>query len=97
VKLKEWDYDAQHFAQREYPDEIIKEFVDWFRVTKAWREDTEMVFAHWLKLERDLTDAREEAASTAKCWAPTKSGAQCEGRPVEDGLCMAHAKVARVA
>ena len=97
MQLKEWNYDAGpsgRYVEVEYPDAIIKDFVDFFRVTKAWREDTPLAYARWLKLERELTEARNQAATQAadgRCTAETKSGEPCRiTNSVEGGVCAIH-------
>jgi hypothetical protein len=97
VQLREWDHDAGpsgQYVEVEYPDDIIKGFVNYFRVTKQWREDPELVYARWLVFERKLTEARNEAAAEAvdrRCTAKTKSGEPCRiTNSVEDGVCAIH-------
>jgi hypothetical protein len=96
VKLKEWNWDTQQYDEFEYDDEIIKGFVEYFRLNKQWREDPDVVFARWLKFERDLTDARNDAATLAapladRCTADTKSGNPCRNTiGIENGICAVH-------
>jgi hypothetical protein len=104
VKLREWDFNAANqgaYAEVDYPEAIVKEFVDWFRNTRQWRESPEMVYARWLKFERELTDFRNsgEPADPSMCSALTKTGEPCKGKAVRDGLCIAHVirKAVRVA
>ena len=99
MQLKEWDHGAGPsggYVEVEYPDDIIKGFVNYFRVNKQWREreNMEMVYHHWLKFERELTEARNQAAKQIDpdvCTAKTKSGEPCQiTNSVEDGLCAIH-------
>ncbi len=97
MRLKEWDHGAGPsggYVEVEYPDEIIKAFVDYFRVNKQWREDPEIVYARWLVLERELTESRNQAAkhvAEGGCTAPTKSGEPCKITfGIEDGICAIH-------
>ena len=97
MRLKEWDHEAGpsgSYVEVEYPDDIIKGFVDWFRVTKAWREDTDLAYAWWLVFERKLTEARNQAATQtaeSRCTATTKSGEPCRiTNSVEGGVCAIH-------
>jgi hypothetical protein len=100
MKLLEWQWDQQNYVEVEYPDAPIKSFVEFFRNGKQWRENPEQCFARWMKLERDLTDAKNDAARakpTDRCTATTKAGEPCRGKAIEDGLCMSHARAARAA
>ena len=97
MKLREWDHNAGpsgRYVEVEYPDEIVKAFVDYFRVNKLWREDLPLAYARWMKLERELTEARNQAAkqtADGQCTAETKSGEPCRiTNSVEDGLCAIH-------
>ncbi|KKN06682.1 hypothetical protein LCGC14_1074790 [marine sediment metagenome] len=97
MQLREWDYEAGpsgRYVEVEYPDDIIKGFVDYLRNTKQWRENPEVVYARWLVLERQLTEARNEAATQAadsRCTARTKSGEPCRiTNSVEGGVCAIH-------
>ena len=95
MQLREWDHDAGPsggYVEVEYPDDIIKDFVNYFRVNKQWREDPELVYARWLVFERKLTDARNQAATqTVRCTAETKSGQPCRiTNSVEGGVCAIH-------
>ncbi len=60
MKLTEYNWDTQLNEEIDYPDEPIKAFVDFFRVTKQWRESPEVVYQHWLMFERELTAIRNE-------------------------------------
>jgi hypothetical protein len=100
MKLKEWAWDEQCYVEVEYPDAPIKAFVEFFRNGKQWRENPEQCFARWMKLERELTDAKNDAAKEApadRCTATTKAGEPCKGKAIEDGLCMSHVRAARAA
>ncbi len=101
MELREWDHNAGPsggFVEVEYPDDIIKDFVNYFRINKQWREDPEIVYRRWLVFERELTDARNarnQAIATQntenRCTALTKSGDPCQvTNSVEDGLCAIH-------
>lgn len=103
MKLTEWDYEfgqSGGMVEVEYPDHVIKKFVDWFRLNKQWREreDTgEMVFRRFLHFENELTDAKNDAAradAAAKpvaCTKTTKAGNPCKNTTgVVDGLCHIH-------
>jgi hypothetical protein len=100
VKLQEWDDKvgpSGSFVEVEYPDKVIKEFVDYFRCTKRWRErdEMELIYHRWLKFERELTDCRNEANRPAvqadKCAGTTKSGDPCRiTHSIEGGLCAIH-------
>ena len=65
VTLKEWDWDAQNFIEREYPYHIIKKFVDDLRNKKQWIEDTtsQEVWRRFQRFQENLTDAKNEAAA----------------------------------
>ncbi len=97
MQLREWDHDAGpsgRYVEVEYPDSIIKDFVNYFRVNKAWREDTPLAYARWLVFERKLTEARNEAATQtadSQCTVATKLGARCRiTNSVEGGVCAIH-------
>ncbi len=97
MQLREWDYDAGpsgQYVEVEYPDDIIKDFVNYFRLNKQWREDPEVVYARWLVFERKLTEARNEAATQAddsQCTVATKLGERCRiTNSVEGGVCAIH-------
>ncbi len=97
MQLREWDHDAGpsgRYVEVEYPDDIIKDFVNYFRVNKQWREDPELVYARWLVFERKLTEARNQAAkqtADSRCTATTKSGEPCRiTNSVEGGVCAIH-------
>ena len=97
MQLREWDHNAGPsggYVEVEYPDSIIKEFVDYFRVNKAWREDPEIIYARWLKFERDLTEVHNQAAQQKadnRCTTLTRSGQPCRiTNSVEDGVCAIH-------
>ena len=67
VTLREWDYDegpSGSFVEAPYPYAIIKTFIDWMRTTSQWKEsDTvQPVFLKFLRMQEDLTDARNAAA-----------------------------------
>lgn len=99
MKLREWQWDQQSYAEVEYPDAPIKAFVDFFRTTKQWRENPEQVFARWMKFERELTEARNAIAEglAEACTETTKAGEPCRGKVVSGGLCMAHLKASKAA
>ncbi len=65
MKLKEWGWDSGQYEEVEYPDEICKGFIDYFRTAKQSRESPEIIYNRCLKFERDLTDARNDAALAA--------------------------------
>lgn len=98
MKLKEWSYEhgeSGGWVYPDYPDEIIQKFIEYFRITKRWREDPELVFQRWLVFERELTEAKNaaalEAAQDDVCTAVTKAGAPCKNTmAVIDGLCAIH-------
>ena len=97
MQLREWDHDAGpsgRYVEVEYPDEIVKKFVNYFRLNKQWREDPELVYARWLVFERELTEARNQAAkqtADGRCTAETKSGDPCRiTNSVEGGVCAIH-------
>ncbi len=97
MRLKEWDDTAGPsggYVEVEYPDSIIKEFVDYFRTTKRWREDPEIVYARWMVFERNLTEVRNQAAQQTAdnvCTVATKLGARCRiTNSVEGGVCAIH-------
>lgn len=102
MKLREWDYThggSGGFVEVEYPDEVIQDFVNWFRTKRQWRERdaTELVFLHWMRFERHLTDARnaqaliDAVAEPESCTAETKAGNPCKNMVgVENGLCHIH-------
>ena len=97
MQLREWDHEAGpsgSYVEVEYPDEIVKKFVNYFRLNKQWREDPELVYARWLVFERELTEARNQAATQTadnECTAPTKTGKPCGiTNSVVDGVCAIH-------
>ncbi len=97
MQLREWDDTAGPsggYVEVEYPDSIIKEFVDYFRTTKRWREDPEIVYARWMVFERNLTEVRNQRANRIAsnvCTATTKSGEPCRiTNSVEGGVCAIH-------
>jgi hypothetical protein len=98
MKLREWDFShgpSGGYVEVEYPDSVVKAFVDWFRTTSQWKESPEQAYARWLKFERELTEAKEDAAqkaAVAGCPAPTLSGEPCKARVTASGLCAAHTK-----
>ena len=99
MKLKEVDWDGtMGFIEVEYPDELVAEFVNWIRNTKQWKAGkdhaTNAIYAQWLKLERNLTDHKNEQATSDRCKATTAAGAPCKGKATSNGLCMAHTKAA---
>lgn len=69
MRLREWDWDKQTYVEVNYPDAPIQEFVNFFRTTKAWIQDTARVHRNVLKLDKTLGEhrqlAREAMASTA--------------------------------
>ena len=64
VTLREWDWDAQNFAEVEYPYSVIKRFVEWMRNTRQWKEDDtgQEVYRKFLHMQESLTDAKNKAA-----------------------------------
>ena len=36
MKLKQWDWEKGQFVEIDYPDEPIKEFIDYLRNSKSW-------------------------------------------------------------
>ncbi len=101
MKLREWSYehgDSGGWVEVEYPDEIIQEFMDFMLNNRQWPEQLEIMYNRFLKLRRDLTDAKNEAALGAAaqegsqlCTAVTKAGTACKNTmAVEDGLCAIH-------
>jgi hypothetical protein len=58
LKLREWDWDKQSFVDYDYPEELIRPFVDWILTTKAWQEDPKRVNAKVLQLQRALAEYR---------------------------------------
>ena len=96
MKLKDYDWDLQLEVEVEYPDHIIQKFINYLRLNKQWRESPEIVYNRFLVLQRDLTDARNDAALEAakqgiRCSATTKSGEQCKRTTgIRDGLCVVH-------
>lgn len=103
MKLREWDTNQPNqgaYVEREYPDQPGLDFINWFRNTRQWRESPEMVYQRWLKFERELADARNAGLTSVpgqKCSETTKAGNPCKGKPVSDGLCIAHLKAAQAA
>ncbi len=97
MKLKEWSYehgDSGGWIYVDYPDEIIQEFMDFTLNNRQWPEQLEIMYNRFLKLRRDLTDAKNEAALEAArhaCTAITKAGTPCQNTmAVENGLCAIH-------
>ena len=105
MRLKEWDYDygdSGGWVGVEYPDEIIKGFMDFTLNNRQWPEQLEIMYNRFLKLKRDLTDARNEAATPKDwdavaegyCHAETKAGNPCQNTyHLKDGLCAIHRKM----
>lgn len=96
VTLKEWDWDAQAYVEREYPWSIVKGFVDDLRNKKQWIEDStsQEVWRRFQRFQERLVDARNDAKVAEKCSATTAAGNPCKGKPGAGGLCMAHVKAA---
>ncbi len=97
MKLKEWSYehgDSGGWIYVDYPDEIIQEFMDFMLNNRQWPEQLEIMYNRFLRLRRDLTDAKNEAALEAArdaCTAVTKAGTSCRNTmAIEDGLCAIH-------
>lgn len=100
MKLREWDYEfgpSGGWTEVEYPDDLVKAFVDWFRVNKQWRERDDtgpMVFRHFKRFQDNLNDAKNDAARAAvrdPCTALTAAGNPCKNTvDVVDGLCHIH-------
>lgn len=68
MKLKEWDWNKQQYVEVEYPDEIVKDFVDRLRNTKQWRESPDPgrdVYTMFRRFEGNLADAKARAAREA--------------------------------
>ncbi len=102
MHLKEWNWENEQFEEVEYPDEIIKKFIDFARLNKQWPEQLEIMYNRYLVFHRELTDARNEAAapkdwdavSDGYCHAETKSGDPCQNTDhLKDGLCPIHRKM----
>lgn len=104
MELREWDDKvgpSGHFVEVEYPDKIVKDFVDYFRCTKRWRErdELELIYHRWLKFERELTEWRNEAnlqaarqpEQVAGCTGKTRAGNPCQIKHgIVDGKCHIH-------
>lgn len=63
--LREWDWSAQAYVEVEYPDEVVKKFVDTLRNNKQWRESPDPgrdVYSMFRRFEDALSDARQEVA-----------------------------------
>ncbi len=97
MKLKEWGYehgDSGGWIYVEYPDEIIQEFMDFMLNNRQWPEQLEIMYNRFLKLRRDLTDAKNEAAlevAQGVCMATTATGTPCKVRvDVVDWRCHIH-------
>ena len=102
MELREWDYNAGPsggFVEVEYPDELIKKFVNWFRETKAWREDTPLAYSWFLKFDLDLIEFQNESKRPApvqveqgpECKSLTKAGTPCQiTHGIVDGYCHIH-------
>ncbi len=93
--LKEWDWDLESFVEREYPDEIIKGFVDFIRLNNQWPDNPIMVRDRKSHLERELTEHRNEMARQKdvqeRCTAVTAAGGPCKVKvDIVDGLCHIH-------
>ena len=87
MKLKDYDWNAQLEVEVEYPDHIIQGFMNYLRLHKHWHEDPELVYGRFLVLQRDLTDARNDAALEAAkvcdpdCKIPTRHEGECYTGP----------------
>ena len=64
VTLREWDWEAQNFTEVEYDWALLKAFIDDLRLGNRWREDPEIVFRRFLRLEEQLTDYRNAQTLT---------------------------------
>lgn len=61
MRLTDWDWNAQKFVERDYPDEPIAEFINWLRTTKQWYQSPDPgrdVYTRYLKLQDQLTQHR---------------------------------------
>ena len=105
MKLKYWNYDlgeSGEYDEIEYPNEIIKEFVDFLRLNKQWPERLEIMYNRFLVFQRDLTEVRNERALEAanqeiRCTATTKSGERCKRTTgIRDGICAVHRRTLAV-
>ena len=92
--LKEWDWDLQGFVEVEYPDGIIKSFVEFMRTNNQWQDHHDLVVDRYRHLQRELTDAHN-AAALAKpppaCTTETATGQPCKiDKGIVDGRCHIH-------
>ncbi len=103
MKLKEWDANAQRFIEREYPDSLIKPFVDWMRGSKQWRESDDgdrRVYWKFIDFEKELTrfrndQAMAQAVAPETCSGETAAGTRCKRTTgLVDGRCRSHQLVA---
>lgn len=75
--LKEWDWDLQNYVEIDYPDALVKGFIDFLRTTKSWQVDGEIVHRRLLKLNVEFGKHRqtlkEEALQIANAMAAVRS------------------------
>ena len=92
MKLREWDWDLENFVEREYPDEIIKSFVEFMRTNNQWQDHPDLVVDRYRHLQRELTDAYNAAPKTLLvCTAETATGQPCRiNKGIVDGFCHIH-------
>ncbi len=92
--LKEWSWEDEHFVEVEYPDKIIRSFVEFMRTNNQWQDNPDLVVHRYRHLQKEMTNARNEAAlaeAADACTAVTKVGRPCKNTvDVVDGLCHIH-------
>jgi hypothetical protein len=58
MRLREWDWAHQQYVTVDYPDDIVARFVDWLRTTSAWKENPEIVYRRFVRLNHELAATR---------------------------------------
>lgn len=66
MKLKQWDWNTGKFIEIDYPDEIVREFVDFLRNSKSWwygEEGLRIVHRRLQTMDEKLAEFRHNDGS----------------------------------
>jgi hypothetical protein len=66
MRLREWDWNEQGFVERDYPDEPIRQFINWLRTTKQWYQSPDPgrdVYTKYRQMQEQLADHRNREAA----------------------------------
>jgi hypothetical protein len=69
MRLKEWDWDKQAYVETDYPDEPIRQFINWLRTTKQWYQSPDPgrdVYTKYRQMQEQLADHRNREAAAAR-------------------------------